>query len=56
MLRVVADDAYLRESILQPTAKVVTGYERGEAGMPSYAGVLNDAQIESILLFIKSLR
>jgi hypothetical protein len=40
VLRVTADDAYLRESILEPTAKVVTGYERGEAGMPSYAGVL----------------
>jgi hypothetical protein len=24
--------------------------------MPSYAGVLTDAQIESILLFIKGLR
>jgi len=56
VLRAVADDAYLRESILQPTAKVVSGYERGEAGMPSYAGVLTDAQIESILLFIKGLR
>ena len=56
VLRVVADDAYLRESILQPTAKVATGYERGEAGMPSYAGVLTDAQIESILLFIRTLR
>ena len=56
VLRAVADDAYLRESILQPTAKVVTGYERGEAGMPSYAGVLTDAQIESILLFIRTLR
>ena len=56
VLRVIADDAYLRESILEPTAKVVTGYERGEAGMPSYAGVLNDAQIDSILLFIRTLR
>jgi mono/diheme cytochrome c family protein len=56
VLRAVADDAYLRESILQPTAKVVAGYERGEAGMPSYAGVLTDAQIESILLYIRSLR
>jgi mono/diheme cytochrome c family protein len=56
VLRAVADDGYLRESILQPTAKVVTGYERGEAGMPSYAGVLTDAQIESILLFIRTLK
>jgi mono/diheme cytochrome c family protein len=56
VLTAVADEAYLRESILAPAAKVVTGYERGEAGMPSYAGVLTDAQIESILLFIKSLK
>ena len=55
-LRALADDAYLRESILQPAAKVVSGYERGEAGMPSYAGVLTDSQIESIILFIKTLR
>ena len=34
----------------------MTGYERGEAGMPSYAGVLTDPQIESIILFIKSLK
>jgi hypothetical protein len=33
----------------------VAGYERGEAGMPSYAGVLTAQQIESIILFIKSL-
>jgi cytochrome c2 len=55
VVRVTADDAYLRESILEPAAKVVAGYERGEAGMPSYAGVLTAQQIESIILFIKSL-
>jgi cytochrome c2 len=54
--RVRADDAYLRESILEPAAKIVTGHERGESGMPSYAGVLSQAQLESIILFIKSLR
>ena len=53
---VVADEAYLRESILEPTAKVVTGFEKGEAGMPSYAGVLTDPQIESIVLYIKTLK
>ena len=51
-----ADEAYLRESILEPSAKIVSGYEKGEAGMPSYAGVLTDPQIESIILFIKSLK
>jgi glucose/arabinose dehydrogenase/mono/diheme cytochrome c family protein len=53
---VVADEAYLRESILNPTAKVAAGYEKGEFAMPSFAGVLNDSQIESLVLFIKSLR
>jgi glucose/arabinose dehydrogenase/mono/diheme cytochrome c family protein len=51
-----ADDAYLREAILEPAAKLATGYERGEAGMPSYAGVLSQAQLDAIVLYIKSLR
>ena len=50
------DDAYLRESILTPAAKVVKGFEQVEAGMPPYAGVLTDAQIDSVILFIKSLK
>jgi mono/diheme cytochrome c family protein len=54
--RVIADEAYLRESILQPAAKIVSGYERGDTGMPSYAGVLSDPQIDSIIQFIKSLK
>ena len=55
-LKVRADEAYLRESILEPAAKIVTGHERGESGMPSYAGVLSQPQLESIILFIKTLR
>ena len=34
----------------------MTGYERGESGMPSYAGVLSQAQLDSIILYIKSLK
>jgi mono/diheme cytochrome c family protein len=56
VLKATADDAYLRESIVQPAAKIVSGYERGESGMPSYAGVLTDPQIDSLVLFIKTLR
>ena len=56
VLRTIADEAYLRESILAPTAKVVSGFERGESGMPSYAGVLSDAQIDAIILFIKTVK
>jgi glucose/arabinose dehydrogenase/cytochrome c2 len=56
VVRVTADEAYLRESILEPSAKVVSGFNRTGMGMPSYAGVLSDSQIESVILFIKSLR
>jgi cytochrome c2 len=52
----IADDAYLREAILEPTAKIVLGFEKNDAGMPSYAGVLTDAQIEALILYIKSLK
>lgn len=53
---VVADEAYLRESILDPPAKIVAGYERGEYAMPSYAGVITESQVESLVLFIKTLK
>jgi glucose/arabinose dehydrogenase/mono/diheme cytochrome c family protein len=50
------DEAYVRESILDPLAKIVAGYEKGEYAMPSYAGVVNDSQIEALVLYIKSLK
>jgi hypothetical protein len=53
---IIVDEAYLRESILQPTAKIAAGFEKGEYAMPSYAGVLSEAQVESLILFIKTLR
>jgi cytochrome c2 len=56
LIRVTADEGYLRESILQPTAKVVTGFGRTGMGMPSFAGVLTEQQLESLILYIKSLK
>jgi mono/diheme cytochrome c family protein len=53
---VAADERYLRESILDPTAKIAAGFEQGEYAMPSFAGILNDAQIDSLILYLKSLR
>lgn len=47
-----ADEAYLMESIISPGAKVVEGRE-GE--MPSFLGILSEAEIESVILYIKSL-
>ena len=46
---VTVDDAYIKESILQPLAKVVTGYP---PAMPPQA--LTSIQIESVILFIKA--
>ena len=54
--KVLADEAYIRESILNPTAKTAAGFEKGEYAMPSYAGVLNPSQIEALVLYIKSLK
>jgi mono/diheme cytochrome c family protein len=53
--KVVADEAYLRESIKEPTAKILKGFENGDVGMPSYEGVLTDAQIEALVLYLKTL-
>lgn len=55
-LKVKADESYLRESITHPNAKVVKGFEKFDTGMPIYAGILNESQIESLVLYIKSLK
>lgn len=49
---VTADENYIRESILEPNAKVVAGYE---AVMPTYQGRLSDPEISAIIEYIKSL-
>ena len=52
-----ADETYLRESILDPPRRVAVGYETEKTGvgMPSYLGVLKDNEIDSILMYIRSL-
>lgn len=50
--KVIADDAYLRESILMPMAKVVKGYP---PAMPTFAGQLDEEQVMSLIAYIKSL-
>ena len=49
---VTADDNYIRESILNPTAKVVAGWE---PIMPTLQGQVSEEQIASLLAYIKSL-
>ncbi|MDF1860642.1 MAG: hypothetical protein P1U87_10530 [Verrucomicrobiales bacterium] len=52
------DETYLRESILDPGRRVAEGYETEKTGvgMPSYLGVLKDHEIDSIILYIQTLR
>ncbi len=49
---ITVDEAYLRESILQPNAKLVAGYE---AVMPTYQGQLSEEQVLQLIAYIKSL-
>src|SRR5665213_902832 len=49
---VMADDAYIKESILLPKAKVVLGYT---PIMPSYQGQLTDEQINNLISYIRAL-
>jgi cytochrome c oxidase subunit II len=49
---VVADDNYLRESVLNPGAKVVAGFR---PIMPSFNGILNEEQLLSVVSYIKSI-
>jgi len=48
-----ADENYLRESMLNPAAKVVAGYQ---PVMPTYKGILGDKEVESIIAYIQSLK
>jgi cytochrome c oxidase subunit 2 len=50
---VVADEAYIRESILVPNAKIVAGYQ---PLMPTFQGQMTEEQILSLTAYIKSLQ
>jgi cytochrome c oxidase subunit 2 len=51
---VIADDDYLRESILQPDAKIVAGYQRPSL-MPSYEGLISEEELLQLLAFLRTL-
>jgi cytochrome c oxidase subunit 2 len=50
---VVADESYLRESITEPAAKVVAGYQ---AIMPTFKGVASEGDILNIIAYLRSLK
>jgi cytochrome c oxidase subunit 2 len=49
---VTVDEAYIRESILQPTAKVVAGYQ---PVMPTFQGLVSEEGILQLIEYIKSI-
>ncbi len=48
----VADEGYLRESILNPAAKIVAGYQ---PIMPTYKGQISEENVLRLIAYIKSL-
>ncbi len=50
---VLADEAYITESMMDPTAKVVAGFE---PVMPSFQGKLTSTETAAIVEFIRALR
>ncbi|MBV8835380.1 MAG: c-type cytochrome [Alphaproteobacteria bacterium] len=49
---VVADEAYLRDAILKPRARVVAGYQ---PLMPSYEGKISEDELIPLVAYLKSL-
>ena len=48
----VADENYIRESILDPGAKIVNGYK---PVMPTFQGLLSEEQLNALVAYVKSL-
>jgi cytochrome c oxidase subunit II len=49
----VADENYIKESILNPAKKVVKGFAAG--AMPAFEGQLKDDELDSLVAFVKSI-
>jgi len=50
---VVADEAYLRESVVNPSAKIVAGFQ---PMMPTYQGQVNEEGLLQLIEYMKSLK
>lgn len=49
---VIADEAYIRESIVNPGAKIVAGFQ---PIMPSFQGIVSEDQLLALIAYVKSL-
>jgi cytochrome c oxidase subunit 2 len=50
---IVADEAYVRESILNPSAKITAGYQ---PIMPTFQGLVSEEQLLELIEYVKSLQ
>ena len=50
---IVVDENYIRESLLEPTKKVVSGFQ---PVMPTFQGILKQQQIDALIEFIKTVQ
>ena len=48
----VADENYIRESVLNPGAKVVSGFK---PIMPVFQGLVSEEQLNELVAYVKSL-
>jgi cytochrome c oxidase subunit II len=51
---VTMDEGYVRESVMSPNAKTVSGFPAGT--MPSFEGQLKERDVEAIIAYLKSLQ
>ena len=51
--KVMADENYLRESLMEPNAKIVKGFA---PAMPTFKGQLSEEETSQVIAFIKSLK
>ena len=49
---VTADENYVRESILNPGAKIVAGFK---PIMPTFQGLISEEQLNALVAYVKSL-
>lgn len=49
---IVIDENYIRESILNPRAKIVTGFQ---PIMPTFQGILKEREVDALVAYVKSV-
>ena len=51
--RILVDENYIRESLLDPQASIVAGFQ---PVMPTFQGILKDREIDALIAYIKSIK